>query len=200
MKKFVVYCILPLLLILLAVWAFCGTAGSDSYSYQGYIMDIRESEDGTVITTLSGDQTSEFTLRWYTRKKFSGELTALEEGAFIKLSTTRTSKTNIKKFSAYNGFSMEGKIVFVEDADSPFLLTVSQLTGSYYLYSLIPSQEIASPLQTGSQVKVYYQYPLNAGNVTVVADAVQPLTDVLSPLTEEELAHIELLRYTVADK
>lgn len=200
MKKIVVYGILPLLLILLAVWAFCGTAGSDSYHHQGYIVDMRDSEDGTVITTLSGDKTAEFTLKWYTRKKFSGELTALKEGAFIKLSTTRNSDSNIKKFSAYNGFSMEGKIVFVEEVNSPFLLTVSQLTNSRSLYSLISSQEISYPLQTGTQVKVYHQYPLNAGNVTVVVDAVQPLTDVLSELTEEDLAYIELLRYTVASK
>ena len=200
MKKIVLYVILPLLLLLLIVWAWCETAGSDSYNYQGYIVGMRDSEDGTVITTICGDKTAEFTLKWYTQKKFSGELTALNEGAFIKLSTTRNSNSNVKKFSAYNGFSMEGKIVFVEEVNSPFLLTTSQLTGSRYLYSLVSSQETSYPLQTGTQVKVYHQYPLNPGNATVVVDALQPLSDILSELTEEELAYMEQLRYTVAGK
>ena len=49
-KKIVIFGVLPLLLVLLAVWAFCETAGSDNYNYQGYIVAMRKSEEGTVIT------------------------------------------------------------------------------------------------------------------------------------------------------
>lgn len=197
-KKIIVFGILPLLVVLLAVWAFCETVGSDSYSYQGYITAIRETEDGTVLTTVSGDKMAEFTIKWYTRKSFNGELKELKEGVCIKLSTTKNSDTNIKKFSAYEGFSMEGKIVFMEDLDSPFILTIHKDLNYYMLYSLISAQDIAYPLQTGTQVKVYYQYPLNASTKTVVVDVIEPTTDILSPLTEKEIAYIDRQGYTVA--
>lgn len=199
-RKIVTFGVLPLLLVLLAVWAFCETAGSDNYNYQGYIVAMRESDEGTVITTLSGDIESEFTVRRTTKKQFSGELTELKVGTFIKLSTTRNSSTNIKKFSAYEGFSMEGKIVYMENLSSPFILTIGDTVKYYMLYSLIPSQDIAYPLETGTQVKVYYQYPLNASTKTVVVDAIKPTTDVLSELTQEEIAYIGRQGYTVASK
>ena len=198
-KKITLYGILPLLLILLAVWGYCETTGSDHYNYQGYIVAIRNTDEGTVLTTLSGEKMAEFTVKWYTRQKFSGDLESLQEGAHIKLSTTRYSDINIKKFSAYDGFSMEGKIVFMENLTSPFLLTTNKLTQAYELYSLISPQEINYPLQTGNQVKVYYQYPLNAGNVNVVADVIQPLSDIIQPLTDEEITYITEQGYTVAN-
>lgn len=197
-KKIVTFGILPLLVVLLAVWAFWGTSGSDSYDYQGYIIAMRESNDGTVLTTISADTKSEFTVKQYTRERFSGELTELKEGAFIKLSTTGHSDTNIKRFSAYEGFSMEGKIVFMEDSDSPFILTIDKDIDYYMLYSLIPSQDISYPLQTGTQVKVYYQYPLNASTKTIVVDAIEPTSEVLSALTEKEIGFIGRQGYTVA--
>lgn len=198
LKKIVTFGVLPLLVVLLAVWAFCETSGSDSYSYQGYIIAIRETEEGTVLTTINGDKMAEFTLKWYTRKHFNGELTELKEGVCIKLSTTRNSDTNIKKFSAYEGFSVEGKIVFMENMDSPFILTIDKNLNYYMLYSLISAQDIAYPLQTGTQVKIYYQYPLNASTKTIVADVIEPTTDVLSALTEKEIAYIGRQGYTVA--
>ena len=199
-KKIVIFGVLPLLVVLLAVWAFCETSGSDSYNYQGYIVAMRESDSGKVITTVSGDKKSEFTLKWFTKEKFSGELTELKEGAFIRLSTTRKSDTDIKKFSAFEGFSMEGKIVFMENLDSPFILTIDKKFNYYMLYSLIFAEDINYSLQTGAQVKVYYQYPLNASTKTFVADVIEPTTNVLSELTEEEIAYIGRQGYTVASK
>ena len=199
-KKIVIFGVLPLLVVLLAVWAFCETSGSDSYNYQGYIVAMRESDSGKVITTVSGDKKSEFTLKWFTKEKFSGELTELKEGAFIKLSTTRKSDTDIKKFSAFEGFSMEGKIVFMENLDSPFILTIDKNLNYYMLYSLIFAEDINYTLETGTQVKVYYQYPLNASTKTFVADVIEPTTDVLSELTEAEIAYIGRQGYTVASK
>ena len=192
--------LLLLVPFLLAVWALCETTGSDSYNYQGYITAIRKAEGGTMITTVSGDQTAEFTIKGYTREKFNGDLTQLEEGAFIRLSTTRNSSTNVKKFSAYSGFSMEGKIVFMEELSSPFILTIDKSLNYYMLYSLISSQDIQYPLQTGSQVKVYYQYPLNASTKTIVVDVIEPTSDLLDEITEKEIAYIGRQGYTVASK
>ena len=197
-KKIVIFGVLPLLVLLLAVWAFCETSGSDSYNYQGYIVAMRDSDNGKVITTVSGDKKAEFTLKWFTKKQFSGELTELKEGAFIRLSTTRNSDTDIKKFSAFEGFSMEGKIVFMEDLDTPFILTIDKSLNYYMLYALISAEDIDYSLQTGTQVKVYYQYPLNASTKTFVADVIEATTDILSELTEAEIAYIGRQGYTVA--
>lgn len=199
-KKLLWLAILPLMLVIIAVWGYFETAGSDSYNYQGYIVAMRQSNDGTVLTTVNEEGRAEFTVKWYTRKKFSGELTELTEGAFIKLSTTDDDSANIKKFSAYNGFSLEGKIVFMENLDSPFILTFDKAINYNMLYSLISAQNIAYPLQTGTQVKVYYQYPLNASTKTIVVDVIEPTSDILNPLTEKEIAYIGRQGYTVASK
>lgn len=199
-KKLLWLAILPLMLVIIAVWGYFETAGSDSYNYQGYIVAMRQSNDGTVLTTVNEEGRAEFTVKWYTRKKFSGELTELTEGAFIKLSTTDDDSANIKKFSAYNGFSLEGKIVFMENLDSPFILTFDKAINYNMLYSLISAQNIAYPLQTGTQVKVYYQYPLNASTKTIVVDVIEPTSDILNPLTEKEIAYIDRQGYTVASK
>ena len=199
-KKIVTFGVLPLLVVLLAVWAFTATAGSGEYSYQGYIVAMRESDDGTVITTLSGDQESEFIVKRNTKKIFSGDLKELKVGAFIKLSTTRNSDTKIKRFSAYDGFSMEGKIVFLEGQEAPFILTTESKLNYQMLYSLISSQDIKYTFQTGTQVKAYYQYPLNASTKTVVVDVIQTTTDILSPLTDEEITFIDRMGYKVSTK
>lgn len=198
LKKLVTFGILPLLVVLLAVWAFCETAGSDSYAYQGYIVGIRNTSEGTVIETLTGDKTSEFMLTRLTREHFEGDLKELKEGVFIRLSTTRNSDRNIKKFSAYEGFSMDGKIVFMENLSSPFILSEDNDYNYYMLYSLISAEYISYPLQTGTQVKIYYQYPINASTTTIVVDVIRPTTDILSALTEEEIAYIGRQGYAVA--
>jgi len=197
-KKIITFGLLPLLIVLLAVWAFSQSSDFDSYSYQGYVTAIRETENGTVITTVSGDKTAEFNLKWYTREKFSGELTELKENAFIRLSTTRNSDTIVKRFSAYEGFTMEGKIVFMEGHSEPFILTIDNSYNYYMLYSLISSQDIQYPLQTGTQVKVYYQYPLNASTKTFVVDVIDITSDILSVPTEKEIAYFGRQGYTVA--
>ena len=182
-----------LLLAALAVWAFSETKGSDSYNYQGYVIDIQ----GNIITTLSGDTESQFAVKWYTKKTFNEDKTEISVGDCIKLSTLG-SNGNIQKFSVYEGFSMEGKIVFMENQETPFILTVDKSFNYYMLYSLISAQDITYPLQTGTQVKIYYQYPLNASSKTVVADVVTPTTDLLWDLTEDEIAYIGRQGYTIA--
>ncbi len=199
-KKILLCGVLPLALLCLAIWGYCTWAGADNYNYQGYVTAIRETEEGTVITTLNSDKTAEFTLKWYTRKVFNGDLKELKEGAYIKLITAKNDDTAIRKFSAFEGFSMKGKLVFMEGHNTPFILTLEKTFQYNKLYSLIPAQDIDDPFKTGTQVKVYYQYPLSQNTVTFVADVIQPTTDILSPLTEEELTFIERMKYTVASK
>ena len=201
MKKFKKF--LPLLILVVAalailVWASMQTEGSESYNYEGYILDVRETDEGTVLTTLSGDVQSEFVVKWNTKEKYNGEVKELRVGDCIKLSTTKRSDRDIKRFSVYSGFSMEGKIVNVEGHDTPFLLTTIATTKYYRLYSLITAQNSVATFQTGTQVKVYYQYPLNAATVSVVVDIIQPTSDTVLTLTEDEVAYLTAQGYTVS--
>ena len=127
------------------------------------------------------------------------KLTELKEEVFIRLNTTRNSDSKIKDFSAYEGFSMEGKIVYMEGCSEPFILTIDDYYDYYMLYSLISSQDIQYPLQTGTQVKVYYQYPLNASTKTFVVDVIDITSDILSAPTEKEIAYFGRQGYTVAN-
>lgn len=199
-KKIGLFGILPLLLVLLAVWGYCETAGSDYYNYQGYVIAIRESEEGTILTTLSGDKLAEYTVKWHSRGRYNKEIHVIQEGDFIMLSPVRYNPNNIKKFSVYDGFSMEGKIVYMDGLTSPFLLTTNTTTNTYSLYCLVSSQETTYPLQTGTQVKIYYQYPLNPSNKSVVADIIEPVSDILSPPTESEIAFITEQGYKLSTK
>lgn len=190
---------LVLALILIGIWIYFGTPSSDKYSYEGYIVAMRKAGGNTVITTVNGAEKNEFSLKWYTKKNFSGELTELKEGAFIKLNTTGKNSKNIRNFSAYEGFSMEGKIVYLEGETDPYILTFGKTVKYYVLYALIPSQDIKYQFETGTQVKAYYQYPLNANTKKVVVDVIETTTDALSPLTEDEFAYIERMGFKVAE-
>ena len=88
----------------------------------------------------------------------------------------------------------------MEGLSSPFILTFDKSINYNMLYALISSQDIEYPLQTGSQVKVYYQYPLNASTKTIVVDVISPTSDILSEVTECEIAYIGRQGYTVASK
>lgn len=197
--KTIGYVICVLLLLAFALWAFIGTAGSDNYNYQGYVLDVRESGGDTVITTLSGDTQQEFAVKWYTKKTYNGGKTAMEVGDHIKLSTTAGSDTNIKKFSVYTGYTMEGKVVYVNEADGPFILSFNKSINSLQLYSLILSDGEIKPMKTGQEIKVYYQYPLAVGNKTVVVDIIEQSSEIPVPLTEQEKNHIAAHEYTVAE-
>lgn len=156
------------LLLLLITWGICETAGSDYYNYKGYVVDIVEENGDTVIVTLSGNVESRFTLKWYSREKYKKETKDIELGDLVRLTTTQYSNTNIKKISVDYGYSVEGKIFYVETLpDRPFLFINEPLYGTH-LFDLIPSDEkLLDNLETGDRVRVFYEYPFAAGAVTV---------------------------------
>ena len=194
-KKFLPLLILVVVAIGILVWASLQTKGSESYNYEGYIIGINKTSEGTVLTIFNGNTQSEFVVKGNTKEKFNGDITELRVGDCIKLTTRKNSDRDIQKFSVYSGFSMEGKLVNVEGQDTPFLLI--PYYASYRLYSLIPVQEITSFPQTGTAVKIYYQYPINAATVSIVADIIQPTSDIASPLADGEATYIANQGYTV---
>ncbi len=193
-----------LLLVVLAIWFIFANSGSNSYHYQGYVVAVREDGKDTVLTTINGNKLSEFTVKWYTREKYNEHTEAVQVGDHIKLSTTGSSTKNLKKFSVYTGYSIEGKIFYVKDISSPMLLVQSDATKAYYVYTLIADDVLDgggeyAKLPIGSQVKVYYSYPLMGGNNTIVTTAIQSISDTPAPLTEEELAHLTYLGYSLPE-
>ena len=185
-------------LLAFAGWAFFSTAGSDNYNYQGYVLDITKANNDTVITTITGDTQSEFTVKWYTKKLYNGEKSAIEIGDHIKLSTFGNS-ANMKKFSVCTGYIMEGKVVYVEEIDAPFILSFSKSTNSLQLYKLIPSIGEIKEMKTGCEIAVRYQYPLAEGNKTVVVDIVEQKSDIPTTLTEQEVTFISAHGLTVSN-
>ena len=165
-------------LLLLLIWGFCETAGSDYYNYDGYVIDINEENGETVLVTLSGDTESRFTVNWYTREKYKKDTKEIEVGDRIMLTTARYSDTNIKKLLVDKGYSIEGKIFYVEELpDRPFLFTTEPAYGTH-LFDLISfDEEMLHRLDTGDTVRVYYRYPFGSSIISVEINALKSISE-----------------------
>ena len=198
-KKIILFSSIALLAVAIGFLIYFGTATPKGYSYEGYILAVREQNGNKVITTFYGNQQREFTVKWYTKKNFPGELKELKEGAFIQLNTAKNSNTNIRNFNAFDGYSISGKIVYMENEETPYLLTLEGAVSYYMLYSLMPTQDVVFPAESGTQITVYYQHPLNASSTKIVAEAVEQTTDAEGAFTEEELSYMKRKGYTIAN-
>ena len=191
------------LLLLLITWGICETAGSNYYNYKGYVVDVIEENDNTVLVTVSGNVESRFSLKWYSREKYKKDTKNIEIGDIVMLSTTHFSDTNIKKISVDYGYSTEGKLVYINELpDTPFVLTTESTTKMKYLISIVPSDtNLFDGVEMGEAIRIYHTYPINAQTITVLSDA-QAFTfsDTNEGLTEEEVKFIEEKGYTVKSK
>ena len=188
------------LLLLLITWGVCETAGSDYYNYKGYVVDVIEENDNTVLVTVSGNVESRFSLKWYSREKYKKDTKNIEIGDIVMLSTTHFSDTNIKKISVDYGYSTEGKLVYINELpDTPFILATESTTKMKYLISIVPSDtNLFDGVEMGEAIRIYHTYPITAQTITVLSDA-QAFTsnDTSKGLTEEEVKFIEEKGYTV---
>ncbi len=198
MKKFLI-CIGVLAAIVLATWAACEIAGRNSYDLEGFITGITQNEQGnTVITVLYGQTESVYVEKWYTRKSAPTK-EALAVGDHIRLSTTLHSDTNIKKLKVSPGYSTEGKLVYIENLNNPFLLAASQETGTKYLVSLIshPIDTLAG-METGDTVRVYHEAPVTGTFASeVINGAVLVAEGSPESLTQEDIDYITSEGYTL---
>ena len=193
-KKFI-----PLILLVIAALAILILTGNKdeeviNYGYEGYIIGMQNTQEGTVLTTLNGNTKSEFVVKRNTKATYNGTITDLQEGDYIKLNTTKNSDRDIKEFSAYSAFATEGKVFFAEGYETPLLLT--PYYASYRVFSLIFASDSTAAPTTGTPVKVYYQYPINAATVTIVADGILA-TSESAELSAEEIAFLQKQAYTV---
>ena len=188
------------LLLLLITWGICETAGSNYYNYKGYVVDVIEENDDTVLVTVSGNVESRFSLKWYSREKYKKDTKDIEIGDLVMLSTTHFSDTNIKKISVDYGYSTEGKLVYINELpDTPFVLATDSTTKMKYLISIVPSDtNLFDGVEMGEAIRIYHTYPITAQTITVLSDA-QAFTsnDTSKGLTEEEVKFIEEKGYTV---
>ena len=188
------------LLLLLITWGICETAGSNYYNYKGYVVDVIEENDDTVLVTVSGNVESRFSLKWYSREKYKKDTKDIEIGDLVMLSTTHFSDTNIKKISVDYGYSTEGKLVYINELpDTPFVLATDSTTKMKHLISIVPSDtNLFDGVEMGEAIRIYHTYPITAQTITVLSDA-QAFTsnDTSKGLTEEEVKFIEEKGYTV---
>lgn len=189
-------------LICLIAWGICDTViGSNYYNYAGYVLEIKENEKNqTVITTVSGDKISEFVLKWHSRKRFEKEEREITVGDYVMLSTTRFSDTDVKKMSIDDGYSTEGKLIYVNEADAPLVLAVNSSTGLKYLVSIDYHTYYNNAVNgaTGNKVRIYHAYPIHEQSVSVLSNAYSIISED-SELTIEEIAFIESKGYTVKE-
>ena len=184
-------------LIVLICWSICNT-GSDFYNYAGYVTEITQNEkDQTVITTVSGDQTSQFVLKWSSRKKFEKDERKLAVGDRVMLSTTRFSDVNIKKICIENGYFTEGKLVYANESETPLILAVEPSQDQKYLVSLTCHFGKIDG-ETGDVVRIYHAYPIHEQSISVLDEAWTFISEA-SELTAEELAFIGAKGYTVKE-
>ena len=199
-SKKILICVGVFLLLLLITWGICETAGSNYYNYKGYVVDVIEENDDTVLVTVSGNVESRFSLKWYSREKYKKDTKDIEIGDLVMLSTTHFSDTNIKKISVDYGYSTEGKLVYINELpDTPFILATESTTKMKYLISIVPSDtNLFDGVEMGEAIRIYHTYPITAQTITVLSDA-QAFTsnDTSKGLTEEEVKFIEEKGYTV---
>ena len=146
------------LIALTAALASCGGTGEIDYEYQGFIIDVYENAKGeTAIVTISGDVESNFVIKDNT--KVSGP--AKEPffiGDCIMLNTTGYSDEYVKECKVVPGRVNEGRLVYVEGDDTPFLLQIYD-DGKRLLIKLIDDGQNLHPGTSGmgDVIRVYHQ-------------------------------------------
>ena len=202
MKKTLLSVCSAIVIIIIAIYLF-NSAGSDYYNYKGYVTDVYENAKGeTEIIALSGDVESHFVIKPYTKISAPAE-NPVAVGDLIMLTTTRSSDENIKKMKVQPGYSTSGKIFYVEEIDSPFILSVSAETGARYIANLVYSGDIVLPDISGSGdvIKVFHSTPLTESTVTLSVDAVILVENgSIDDITAEDIEFIKSKGYTVKTK
>ena len=135
----------------------CSGTGSVDYEYNGFVIEVYENARGeTAIVALWGDVESNFVIRENTRMIAPAER-SIAVGDCIMLNTTSTSDENIKECKILPAYSSEGRLVYVEGDDAPFLLA-TLADGSRLLIRLIDNDQNLHPgiSGLGDVIRVYH--------------------------------------------
>ena len=186
------------LVALSALLASCGGAGEIDYKYQGFIIEVYENAKGeTALVTLSGDVESTFVIKENT--KVSGP--AKEPffiGDYIMLNTTGYSDEYVKECKIVPGRVNEGRLVYVEGDDTPFMLQIHD-DGERLLIKLIDDGQNLHPGTSGmgDVIRVYHQEVIELDDpIAHVEGLIYLENGSPADLTDEDIAFIISEGYT----
>lgn len=186
---------LTLLTVLLTA---CGITGTVAYEYKGFIIEIYENARGeTTIVTISGDVESNFVIKENT--KVSGPAKEpFHIGGCIMLNTTAYSDEYVKECKVVPGCVNEGRLVYVEGDDTPFLLQVNN-DGNRLFVKLIDDDQNIQPGTSGmgDVIRVYHQEVIELNDpIALVEGLIYLENGSPADLTEEDVNFIISQGYT----
>ena len=180
------------LIALTAALASCGGTKEINYKYNGFIIDVYENAKGeTAIVTISGDVESSFVIKDNT--KVSGP--AKEPffiGDYIMLNTTGYSDEYVKECKIVPGRVNEGRLVYVEGDDTPFMLQIHD-DGERLLIKLIDDGQNLHPGTSGmgDVIRVYHQEVIElADPIARVEGLIYIENGSRADLTDEDVSFI----------
>jgi hypothetical protein len=180
---------LTLLTVLLTA---CGITGTVVYEYKGFIIEIYENARGeTTIVTISGDVESNFVIKENT--KVSGPAKEpFHIGGCIMLNTTAYSDEYVKECKVVPGCVNEGRLVYVEGDDTPFLLQVNN-DGNRLFVKLVDDDQNIQPGTSGmgDVIRVYHQEVIELNDpIALVEGLIYVENGSPADLTDEDVAFI----------
>ncbi len=191
MRK-IILCVVAFIVIVLFVTGCTPTTGSNKYEYKGFVIDVYENAKGeTVIAAISDDVESEFVIKPNT-EMIAPVKTPVSVGDYVQLTTTRSSDQDIKKMQVSVGYSTQGRLVYVEGDESPFVLTETG-DGTRLLVRLIDDNGTLPGVSgMGDVIKVLHSSPVLHAEPTAAVEALIFIENgTAADITEEDIAFIE---------
>ena len=181
-----------LILITLLLSASGCSGSSENWAYKGFIIEVYENARGeTEIVTLSDDVESEFVIKSNTAM-IAPVKTPVSVGDYVQLTTTRSGSTDIRKMKVSPGFSTEGRLIYVEGEESPFVLKANA-DGKRLLVRLIDDNSTLPGISgMGDVIRVYHSSHIMLDDPTAAVEALIFIENgTVADITAEDIAFIE---------
>lgn len=172
MKKFISAVMAIIAFLILFVGCSNTGSGGDNYEYRGFVLEVYENAKGeTVVVTISDDVESEFVIKPNT--EMSGPVkTPVSVGDYVQLTTTRSSDTYIKKMKVSPGYSTEGRLVYIEGEETPFILSVNSDGKRLFARLIDDNSALPGISGMGDLIRVYHSSHIMLDNPTVTVEAI----------------------------
>ena len=181
-----------LILITLLLSASGCSGSSENWAYKGFIIEVYENARGeTEIVTISDDVESEFVIKSNTAM-IAPVKTPVSVGDYVQLTTTRSGSTDIRKMKVSPGFSTEGRLIYVEGEESPFVLKANA-DGKRLLVRLIDDNSTLPGISgMGDVIRVYHSSHIMLDDPTAAVEALIFIENgTVADITAEDIAFIE---------
>lgn len=187
------------LIVLTALLTACGGTKEIDYEYQGFVIEVYENAKGeTAIVTICGDVESNFVIKENT-KMIAPAQKPVAVGDCILLNTKREGDEDIKECKVLPGFVNEGRLVYVEGDDSPYILA-ELLEGRRLFAKLIDDGQNLQPGTSGmgDVIRVYHRDVVDLTDPTIAVEGLIYVENgSSSDLTDEDIAFIVSEGYTL---